>query len=112
MYHRLRFPGACRARLGGAAPNRSRSESRGGAAIQGSGKDIVLNNRIDRPYTVAPSDLLSLFIRSAIIRDSHLKDSAAALGYFGGDLWLKTEAVFLDYNTSEQFPPECLVAGF
>src|SRR5947209_4057909 len=52
---------------------------------------------------VSPGDLLTFLVRPPGIGDGHFIDAPFALGDFGGDLRLKTEAIGLESDAGQHF---------
>ena len=72
----------------------------------------MLNNYINSSYAVAPSYLLSLFVRSAIIRNADLENSAAGFRYLRGDLRFKPKPVLFNGNAIQEVAPKHFITCF
>ncbi len=57
---------------------------------------VVLDDDIQCPKPVSPSDLFAFFVCAAVVRNSYFENSASALGYLRNYLWLDTETVLLN----------------
>lgn len=73
---------------------------------------VIPDDGIERPDSIAPGNLLSFFIGTAIVGDTDLLDAAASTRDFGGDLGFKAESVFTQIDVPQDHCAECLVAGF
>ena len=72
----------------------------------------MLNNYINSSYAVTPSYLLSLFVRSAIIRNADLENSGAGFRHLRGNLRFKPKPVLFNDNAVQEFAPKHFVTCF
>ena len=61
-------------------------------------REGILDDTPDGADAVFPIDLLALGVGAPMVGDSNFVDADTLLGERGGDLWLKTEAIFLDWD--------------
>ena len=79
---------------------------------QHSSQHPILQDAVNRPYAVAPADLLSFLVRPTLIGDSYLEDPETLdLRKLGGDLGLEAKAIRLDRDPLNHFTSKDLVAG-
>ena len=72
---------------------------------------MVLEDAPQRPKSIAPGNLLPLFVSPTVVGDRDLVDAPAlAAGYLGGNLRFETEASLLNGNPGQHLTPEHLVA--
>ena len=73
---------------------------------------VIPNDTVERAERVLKTDLLSFFVSSPVVGNSHLIDPQSAVRYFCGNFGFESEAVFLDINLLNDVSAEHLVAGF
>src|SRR5205823_7116038 len=75
-------------------------------------KKVVLDDGVEGANSIAPSNFLSFFIGTAVVRDTDFVNPAAGTGYFGGDFGFESETVFAQVKVPDDGRAECLVTGF
>ena len=63
----------------------------------------MLNNHINSPHAVTPSYLFSLFVRSAVIRNADLENSAAGLRHLGCNFRFTAKSVLFNGYVTQEF---------
>ena len=73
-------------------------------------KQIVLNDRVDRPDPIPPSNLFSFFVSSTVIGDSDFEEPTTGLSYLGRNFRFKAEPIFFDRDAGQDFAAKRFVA--
>jgi len=73
---------------------------------------VVLEDRLNRPHAIFPTDFLALRISPAAVRNAYLVDSTAPSGNFGDNFGFNSETIFFYPNRFDKGSFERLVAGF
>src|SRR5688500_12533691 len=73
--------------------------------------EAVLDEDPERDHTVAPRNLLALFVTTPVVRDWHLVHAVPALEDLRRYLRLDAEAVAVERKRPEHFDPHRFVAG-
>ena len=74
-------------------------------------REGILDDTPDGADAVFPIDLLTLRVGAPVVGDRDLVNKNALFGELGGDFGLESEAVFLNVNGLNNFPPHGFVAG-
>ncbi len=73
---------------------------------------VVMANAIEGPNAIPESYFFPFGIGAAIVRNAHLENAQAHLGYFGHNLRLKSEAILLDIDALNDVAAKYFVAAF
>jgi len=75
-------------------------------------EEPILDDTPDGTDAVFPIDFLALGVGAPVVGDGDFVDADAFLGELGSDLRLESEAIFLDWDGLQNFPPHGFIAGF